>query len=213
MIYRYLVAGIINLESIDLPQSLNSIEEYAFINTLLKNVVIPDSVSYIGKFAFYRCPTLKEIVILNPDCEIYDADTTITSMDSFGYRGVIKGYKGSTAEVYANKYGYTFVPLDNDEQTITITTTSSSNTHTSTTPTTSKKVVYGDVNIDGKVTVADAVAILQFLGNKDKYALTDEAKANADCYNTGDVITGNDALTIQKIDAGLINASNLPYMN
>ena len=72
---------------------------------------------------------------------------------------------------------------------------------------------YGDANLDGNVSVADAVAIMQFLGNKDKYDLSAEAKANADCFNTGDGITGNDALTIQKVDAGLIKLEDLPIKN
>jgi hypothetical protein len=67
-------------------------------------------------------------------------------------------------------------------------------------------VKYGDVNLDGGVSVADAVAILQYLGNKDKYSLSDEAKTNADVYNTGDGITPNDALTIQKYDAGIVKS-------
>ena len=62
----------------------------------------------------------------------------------------------------------------------------------------------GDANLDGKVTIADATAILQSIGNKDKYALSDEAKLNADCCNPGDGITASDALAIQKLDAGLI---------
>ena len=62
----------------------------------------------------------------------------------------------------------------------------------------------GDANDDGDVTVADAVAILQFIGNKDKYQLTDDGKLNADCCNPGDGITGSDALAIQKLDSGLI---------
>ncbi|MCR4889074.1 MAG: endo-1,4-beta-xylanase [Ruminococcus sp.] len=93
--------------------------------------------------------------------------------------------------------------------TTTTTTTSTTTTSTTAAPetTTTKatgKVDYGDVNLDGKVTVADAVAILQFLGNKDKYALTEQAKLNADVYDPGDGVTANDALTIQKCDAGLV---------
>ena len=68
------------------------------------------------------------------------------------------------------------------------------------------KLEYGDANLDGNVTVADAVAILQYIGNKDKYALDEEAKANADCYDPGDGITGKDALAIQKLDAKLIKS-------
>ena len=66
------------------------------------------------------------------------------------------------------------------------------------------KLEYGDANLDGNVTVADAVAILQYIGNKDKYKLSDEAKANADCFDPGDGITGKDALAIQKLDAKII---------
>ena len=66
------------------------------------------------------------------------------------------------------------------------------------------ELAYGDINEDGNVTVADAVAILQYIGNKDKYFLTDKGKRNADVDGVAG-ITGSDALTIQKYDAGLIN--------
>ena len=65
-------------------------------------------------------------------------------------------------------------------------------------------LVYGDANLDGKVTVADAVAILQYIGSKDKYPLSAQALDNADVFNRGDGITAKDALSIQKLDAKLI---------
>ena len=68
--------------------------------------------------------------------------------------------------------------------------------------------VLGDANLDGKVTVADSVAILQHIANKDKFGLTSQALENADVYNRGDGISARDALTIQKLDAGVI--SSLP---
>lgn len=68
--------------------------------------------------------------------------------------------------------------------------------------------LYGDANLDEKVTVADAVAILQFIANKDKYALKPQGKVNADCFDVGDGVTANDALAIQKLDAG--NIKSLP---
>ena len=77
-------------------------------------------------------------------------------------------------------------------------------------PVCESNVVFGDANLDEKVSVADSVAILQYLGNKDKYQLSSDAKLNADCYNTGDGITGSDALAIQKIDAKMIEESALP---
>jgi hypothetical protein len=72
-----------------------------------------------------------------------------------------------------------------------------------TTTTQPVKVVRGDANEDGSVTVADAVAILQYIGNKDKYNLSAQGKLNADVDDNPGV-TPNDALTIQKFDAGVI---------
>ncbi len=66
-------------------------------------------------------------------------------------------------------------------------------------------VVYGDANVDGDVTIADAVAILQYLANSDEYPLLGPALANADCCDVGDGINTEDALAIQKLDAKVIN--------
>ena len=94
------------------------------------------------------------------------------------------------------------------ETTTKATTTSAPKTTTTTVSATSnpKVTLIGDANLDKGVTVADAVTILQYIGNKDKYALNDEAKANADCFNPGDGITGKDALAIQKLDAKIIKS-------
>lgn len=74
------------------------------------------------------------------------------------------------------------------------------------------KPLLGDANLDGKVTVADAVAILQYIANKDKYPLSAEARSSADVYARGDGITASDALTIQRVDSGLISLSDLPVI-
>ena len=42
---------------------------------------------------------------------------------------------------------------------------------------------------------------LKYIANADKYPL-DDTKANADVYNPGDGITGKDANSIMKFDAG-----------
>lgn len=65
-------------------------------------------------------------------------------------------------------------------------------------------IKYGDVNFDNKVTIADSLAILQYVANADKYPLNDEAVDRADVFNRGDGITANDAVSIQKYDTGLI---------
>ena len=74
------------------------------------------------------------------------------------------------------------------------------------------KVTWGDANVDGKVTVADAVAVLQYIANQTKYALTDQGKLNADVYENDGAITGTDAITIQQVDAGILKVSQLPII-
>ena len=62
--------------------------------------------------------------------------------------------------------------------------------------------IKGDANIDGKVTVADSVTVLQYLANQEKYPMTDEAVENADIDGVPG-ISGSDAISIQRIDAGI----------
>ncbi len=61
----------------------------------------------------------------------------------------------------------------------------------------------GDANCDGKVSIADATAILQSLGNKDKYGLSAQGEANGDVVEPVG-ITAADAVQIKSLDAGLI---------
>ncbi len=84
-----------------------------------------------------------------------------------------------------------------DVSSITSTTESASNGDIEVT-------LIGDANCDGRVTIADATAIIQHLGNHDEYALSEQGEKNADCYNPGDGITGKDANAIQMIEAKII---------
>jgi hypothetical protein len=67
-------------------------------------------------------------------------------------------------------------------------------------------VVYGDANCDGVVTIADAAAIYQAIGNSDKYSLSEKGTVNADCFEPGSGLTVADGIAIQKFDAKLIDA-------
>ncbi len=94
-------------------------------------------------------------------------------------------------------------PEVSDKATTTTASEGETPTVTTTAPTVEASLL-GDANCDGKVTIADSTAILQAIGNPDKYGLTAEGKANADCCNTGDGITPADALSIKRLDAKLI---------
>mgnify|MGYP004661410691 CR=1 FL=1 len=70
-------------------------------------------------------------------------------------------------------------------------------------------VLYGDVNVDGEVSIADAVLIMQSLANADEYSISEQGKLNADVIDN-DGITAKDALVIQMVMADTLNESDLP---
>lgn len=73
----------------------------------------------------------------------------------------------------------------------------------------SEDIVYGDANCDGTVSIADSTAILQHLGNQDKYGLSEQGLKNADIDGKSGVTT-EDSLTIQMIDAKLLTIDQIP---
>lgn len=79
-----------------------------------------------------------------------------------------------------------------------------------TTQVTQTNIVYGDVNCDGSVTIADAATLLQHIGNSDKYHLSEQGKLNADVFKRGDGILLSDAVILMQIDAGIRTQDELP---
>lgn len=65
------------------------------------------------------------------------------------------------------------------------------------------KYLKGDANEDGDVDLADATAIIQAIGNPDKYGLSAQGEKNADTNGDGK-ITGEDAIILQRLAAGII---------
>ncbi len=69
------------------------------------SVVIEKGVTSIGAYAFSDSYSIKYMTIKNPDCTIYDSADTIN-----GY-SFIRGYEGSKAQAYAEKYGIEYVVI------------------------------------------------------------------------------------------------------
>ena len=73
---------------------------------------------------------------------------------------------------------------------------------------TASEIVSGDVNGNGEVDVADAIAIMSHVTNAEKFPLTDAQIKAGDVYQQGDGIAVTDAVSIQKYLTKLI--SELP---
>ncbi|MBR6242293.1 MAG: dockerin type I repeat-containing protein [Ruminococcus sp.] len=63
------------------------------------------------------------------------------------------------------------------------------------------ELLSGDANCDGNADIADAILILQYLANPEKYPITAQGLLNADIIGN-DGVTALDALQIQKLEAG-----------
>lgn len=126
--------GCSEITTLTIPETVTEIGNNAFSGCkALNSITIPASVQSIGMQAFIKCSALSEVIILNPDAKIYDRANTFTNEDD-NFSGVIKGYKGSTAEKYAEKYGYTFKAL----------------------------AQLGDVNSDDHINAVDASSVLSY---------------------------------------------------
>ena len=144
---QYAFRNCLNLNNVSIPKSVAIIDRDAFNGcSNMTEIIVPENVTKIGSYAFSGCTRLKNITILNPDCTIYDLKSTISNGDgvsvSYGYSGTIRGYENSTAQAYAEKYGYKFEAIKESEILETL---------------------LGDANDDGKVTVADAVMLQKWL--------------------------------------------------
>lgn len=94
------------IEKVVISDEITSICDYVFQNTSIKEISIPDSIKNIPYYAFGDCPNLETVEI----------PYTVSQIDDYAFYNcssnmVIKGYEGSAAEAFAEKWGYTFESL------------------------------------------------------------------------------------------------------
>lgn len=109
--------------------------------------------------------------------------------------------------IYNSEYCITLDELPEDLYKLSsepATTVSASTTSPETTTKSSSSIVYGDVNLDGSLSIDDVVVLAAYVGNPEKNSLESAALTNGDVHNTGDGITANDALAIQQFLAGIV---------
>lgn len=145
-----------SLERVNIPDSVTGIESVAFYYcSSLTDIVIPSRCSYIEYHAFMGCDSLKSIKILNPACEIYEDEYTISSQST------IYGYSNSTAQSYAEKNERNFVLLTPDSQ----------------------KICKGDITGDNSVNILDVITINKAILGKE--TIPNEQLKNIDFNGNG----------------------------
>lgn len=102
------------LKTLRIPESVTEIGECAFMRSCLRELTVPASVKQIGAEAFRMSDHLKTLTIMNPDCDIKTVQDSSTDGDLLIIPAttVLRSYKGSTAEAYAEKYGLTFQSIE-----------------------------------------------------------------------------------------------------
>ena len=138
---------------------------------------------------------------------VESADTTMDFNIDNAY-GAVEGKKSDVetgkGTVNGKKSEGTTTTTAATTTTTKITTTTTKTTENVTTTTIDNNKLWGDANVDGNVTVGDAVAILQHVALPDKYALTDEGEDLGDVFMRGDGITAMDALAVVQYDAKVV---------
>ena len=109
--------GCSSLTQFRISDSVTKIGESAFLGcSSLTQFRIPESLTKIGKEAFNGCNSLNLVVVLNREVDLSESLIGFYVDDNGLYRKkddmTIKGYRNSTAEQYAQKNGFDFVPLD-----------------------------------------------------------------------------------------------------
>lgn len=90
--------------SLVIEEGISKISEGAFSDlTNIQELYLPESVSYIERYAFFYCENLSKVIITNPDCMLADTSSI------FDKNTVIFGYPESTAQQYAERYNFPFV--------------------------------------------------------------------------------------------------------
>ena len=212
---------------IDFPPSLKYIGAYAFANcsSLEGNLTLSNGIERIEQDAFTGCSKLESLTIpegvqkisgygVGNWCDNLSTiiiPKSLTYVDECTFIGKINDdfgtvcYCGSEEEwdeITIREYNDSILRDKNPKLNIIFNYEAEE----------AESTVPGDANGDGVVGLSDALAILQYLANQMKYPLTEQQKINADVFLHGDSITGMDALTIQKYDAGLYDTLPVSYL-
>jgi hypothetical protein len=169
MIPEYLLWGQKNIKHVELPASVEYIEENAFGNSCIEEIVIPKNILHLSKSAFSKT-TLKNVYCLSPDPDIAETEQgsgiTYTPFDNIPANSVLHvphGRKENFQEhpgwnSFKEIYELTDVNCDN--------LTDIADVNQVINVMLGKSAEAADVNGDGQVDIADVNAIINAMLGK-----------------------------------------------
>lgn len=145
---------------VTVPENVKIIGDWAFYNSKVTSVILPEYVIRVDESAFYGVKTLRALTVKNPDCQFPSYDSALENT-------TIYGLPGSTAEAFAQAHKYNFAEIESAPV---------------------QTALSGDIDGNGTVEVGDAQKALNayaeiIAGNDPK--LTDVQKKAADVDNDG----------------------------
>ena len=100
--------------------SITDISTQSFYNCNIKDIEFPDQIKSIGSRAFANNTSLMNVTVNNASMEFKGTNNNTSNNFSGSNQTVtIFGHSASTAQTFANDYGYTFVSLDDCDHTDT----------------------------------------------------------------------------------------------
>ena len=189
------------LEKVKLSTKLKTIGSGAFADCpLITEIDLPESVTSVGETAFGNDKSLASVTFRNPLCEIFDKNTTVfNSTSNVTFSGNIVGYDNSTAQKYAEKYGYKFQSLGASELTAAVTSTTKATTTTTkpaaTTTTSTTKKTTASTTTTSKTTTTTTKTT------------TSSTSATATVTTTGPAVQGKPVFRLPEIQ---VYESDLP---
>ena len=198
-----------SLEEVMLPDGITSIGSSTFYGcSSLRSVIIPAGVTEIGSSAFTQCPQLREIYFRGTKAEWDQIEIGSPNLELSLCEVICWGEPVGGAVSPGDQPSHE-EPGQGEQTGEPVQPTTVYNGSWSGWGVVGgggggygDDLLPGDANGDGRVNVADAVAVLQFIANKSKYPIDGAEYLNADCDGVPG-ITGSDAQYIQMIDAGL----------
>lgn len=198
VIGEFAFSGCSSLKSIHIPMTLDNIGFGAFMGcTSLTDVTISSNITEINGQTFQNCTSLTEFTVPDSVNKIYDfAFSGCTSLEKVVIPKSVKsisanafnkcsnltiyGYSKSYAESYAEENGINFVSLD-------------------------KKVLLGDVNLDGKIDVNDVTLLQRYIAGEPDTLISKDAVTAADFNKDGNI----DVIDVTDIQTFIANNNNL----